>query len=170
MKILIALCVILSHIWAFSVEDLSVIKRGNISGNFVQSKKMRANKNALVRHGSFSVLNGELFLDMTKPVISSIKITGEGIFVLQNGEWVQSEPDFNSALFFSIITLDFDAMRRDFELVLRGDIYAWNLVLLPKGAMKNAFRKIEISGGKYVERVILVESNGDITENAFSVR
>lgn len=170
MKILIALCVILSHIWTFSVEDLSNIKRDNIRGEFVQSKKIRNFKNALVSYGNFSIINNELFWDTTKPVISNVKITSEGIFVLQNGAWVQTSQNYDRGMFLSIIKLDFEALKDSFEFDIKGDIYAWNLTLLPKGLLKNIFRKIEISGGKFVNRVLLVEANGDLTENIFVIK
>ena len=161
MKIFVVICVILSQIWAFSIDDLSSIKRDNIKGDFVQSKRLRGFKNALVSYGSFFIINNELFWDTTKPVISHIKITSDGIFSLQNGEWVQTSQNYDRGLFLSIIKLDFETS---------GDIYAWQLVLLPKGLLKNIFRKIEISGGKFVNRVVLVESNGDFTENTFVVK
>lgn len=170
MKIIIALCVILSHIWAFSVEDLSNIKRDNIRGEFVQSKKIRNFKNALVSYGNFSIINNELFWDITKPVISNVKITSEGIFMLQNGVWVQTSQNYDRGMFLSIIKLDFEALRDNFEFDIKGDMYAWNLMLLPKGLLKNIFRKIEISGGKFVNRVLLVEANGDLTENIFVIK
>ena len=170
MKILVAICVILSQIWAFSIEDLSNIKRDNIKGDFVQSKRLRGFKNALVSYGSFSIINNELFWDTTKPTISHIKITSEGIFTLQNNEWVQTSQNYDRGLFLSIIRLDFEKLKDSFDFEISGDIYAWQLVLLPKGLLKNIFRKIEISGGKFVNRVLLVESNGDFTENTFVVK
>lgn len=170
MKIFVVICVILSQIWAFSIDDLSSIKRDNIKGDFVQSKRLRGFKNALVSYGSFSIINNELFWDTTKPVISHIKITSDGIFSLQNGEWVQTSQNYDRGLFLSIIKLDFEKLKDSFDFETSGDIYAWQLVLLPKGLLKNIFRKIEISGGKFVNRVVLVESNGDFTENIFSIK
>ncbi len=170
MRFFVAICVIFAQIWAFGIEDLHSIKRDNIKGDFVQSKKLRGFKNALVSYGNFSIINDELFWDTTKPVISHIKITADGIFSLQNGEWVATSQNYDRSLFLSIIRLDLGALQDSFDFVINGDKDAWQLSLLPKGVLKNVFRNIEISGGEFVSRVILVESNGDFTENIFSVK
>jgi hypothetical protein len=67
-------------------------------------------------------------------------------------------------LFFAVLQGDSVELERDFELNLQGDGHAWTLQLTPRSLLlKQVFTRIDISGGAYVQRIQLAESQGDST-------
>ena len=67
-------------------------------------------------------------------------------------------------LFFAVLQGDSSGLQRDFELNLQGTAEHWQLQLNPRSLLlKQIFRRIDIAGGQYVERIELEESQGDST-------
>lgn len=168
MKTFLIFFVFFAQIFAFELSDLEKIKHENISGKFSQIKKITGFERAIQSSGAFHIKNRTLFWHTQKPLDSQIKITSEGIFALQGDSWVKTSQSYDKGLFLSIINLDFAALRENFELHLSGDENAWILVLNPKGLIKNIFENIEIRGDSRVNRILLIEKNGDSTLNIFS--
>lgn len=170
MKKLALFLLVISNLMAFSVDDLRSIKKANIDGDFTQSKKISGFSSEIKSSGSFSITNDEILWHTKKPIVSSVKITGDGVFILQSQNWVKTSNHYDKSLFLNILNLDFDALKGNFDFKLKGDKSAWHLTLTPKGIIKNIFKRIEISGGEFVKSVVLIESNDDRTENRFFVK
>lgn len=171
MKKLALSLLIFTNLVAFSIDDLRSIKKENINGDFTQSKKISGFNSEIKSSGSFSIANDEILWHTKKPIVSSVKITGDGVFILQNTQnWVKTSNHYDKSLFLNILNLDFDALKGNFDFKLNGDKSAWHLTLTPKGIIKNIFKRIEISGGEFVKSVVLIESNDDKTENRFFVK
>ncbi len=171
MKKLALSLLIFTNLVAFSIDDLRSIKKENINGDFTQSKKISGFSSEIKSSGSFSIANDEILWHTKKPIVSSVKITGDGVFILQNTQnWVKTSNHYDKSLFLNILNLDFDALKGNFDFKLNGDKSAWHLTLTPKGIIKNIFKRIEISGGEFVKSVVLIESNDDKTENRFFVK
>jgi len=59
---------------------------------------------------------------------------------------------------------DSTGLQRDFELALSGDSTQWQLRLTPRSLLlKQIFSRIDISGGRFVQRIELSETQGDST-------
>lgn len=158
-------------IWAFGIDDLSEIKKENISGDFKQIKNISGFSSEITSSGSFSIANNEILWHTKKPIVSSVKITSEGIFLQDSqNNWVKSSQHYDKSLFLNIMKLDFKALESNFDFVIKGNKNAWNLKLLPKGIIKNIFKSIEIRGGEFVQSVVLIEQNNDRTENIFTIK
>lgn len=171
MKKLALSLLIFTNLVAFSIDDLRSIKKENINGDFTQSKKISGFSSEIKSSGSFSIANDEILWHTKKPIVSSVKITGDGVFILQNTQnWVKTSNHYDKSLFLNILNLDFEALKGNFDFKLNGDKSAWHLTLTPKGIIKNIFKRIEISGGEFVKSVVLIESNDDKTENRFFVK
>lgn len=168
------LCV---NLLAFGINDLSEIKKNNIEGDFTQIKKISGFRNEIKSSGNFSIANDELLWHTKKPIESIVKLTSEGIFSLQNTQnlqdfavWVKTSQNYDRSLFLSIMKLDFDELKKNFDFQITGDKNAWNLTLTPKGIIKNIFQSIKIGGGEFVKNIVLIEVNGDSTENKFIIK
>lgn len=176
-KNIVFFVILCASLWAFDVKDLSDIKKDNIKGDFVQTKKITGFSKEIKSSGSFSIANNELLWHTKKPVVSSVKLTSEGIFTLQNPQnlqdsasWIKTSQSYDKSLFLNIMKLDFEALKNNFDFQITGNKNAWNLTLTPKGIIKHIFQNIKISGGEFVKNIVLIEANGDITENKFIVK
>lgn len=176
-KMIVFMGILCVNVFAFSIEDLGGIKKDNISGAFKQAKTISGFSSEIKSSGRFSIANNEILWHTTKPIISSVKITSDGIFMLQNSDsknaqevWVKTSQHYDKSLFLSIMRLDFDALKNNFDFQINCDKNAWNLTLIPKGLIKNIFKSIHINGGEFVKSVVLIESNGDKTENHFIIK
>lgn len=177
MKKIIFAWILCVKLVAFGIDDLSGIKKNNIEGDFTQIKKISGFRNEIKSSGAFSIANNELLWHTKKPIVSIVKLTSEGIFSHQNPQnlqdstaWVKVSQNYDRSLFLSVMKLDFDELKKNFDFHIDGDKNAWNLTLTPKGIIKNIFQSIKISGGESVKNIVLTEANGDTTENQFIVK
>ena len=59
---------------------------------------------------------------------------------------------------------DATGWQRDFELQLKGEANDWKLTLIPRSLLlKQVFTQINIDGGELVQKIELLETQGDST-------
>ncbi|MDY1046796.1 outer membrane lipoprotein carrier protein LolA [Pseudomonas coleopterorum] len=156
---------------AFDLKDLSrqLSKPAVIRGPFIQEKHLRALPQPLVSQGTFVLAKeyGLLWLLKT-PLQQDYRINSQGIARRDATGWQmlpgKSAGAQQNHLFFAVLQGDSVELERDFELNLQGDGHAWTLQLTPRSLLlKQVFTRIDISGGAYVQRIQLAESQGDST-------
>ncbi|MGX3043821.1 outer membrane lipoprotein carrier protein LolA [Helicobacter sp. T3_23-1056] len=168
---------------AFSLENLQKniqksLHNHILQGKFTQEKELQGFSNKIKSYGVFRLENVEektLFWDTHSPIKSHIKITKKGIFTKDNKQdkWIPLSNNKHQEMLLSILSMDFRALGAYFDFDLREDKDIWILELKPKNAiLAKIFDSITLQGFvKYpsiVEKVILLERNGDKTTNIFS--
>lgn len=67
-------------------------------------------------------------------------------------------------MFLAVLQGDSSGLQRDFDLQLNGDANAWQLTLTPRSMLlQQVFKQINIDGGGLVQRIELLETQGDST-------
>ena len=67
-------------------------------------------------------------------------------------------------LFLAVLQGDSSGLQRDFELQLQGEATQWKLTLIPRSLLlKQVFTQINIDGGELVQKIELLETQGDST-------
>lgn len=156
---------------AFDLADLSaqLAKPAVVRGPFVQEKHLRALPTPLTSQGQFTLSrdHGLLWL-LQKPLKQDYRIADSGI-ARRTAEGWQQQPGQDvaaqqSRLFLAVLKGDRSGLERDFELKLSGEHNAWQLQLTPHSLLlKQIFSAIRIDGGALVERIELIETQGDRT-------
>lgn len=156
---------------AFDLADLStqLAKPTVVRGPFVQEKHLRALPTPLASQGQFVLSrdHGLLWL-LQKPLKQDYRIDDSGIarrtpegWQQQPGQGVAAQ---QSRLFLAVLKGDRSGLERDFDLKLTGEQNAWQLELTPHSLLlKQIFSAIRIDGGARVERIELIEIQGDRT-------
>jgi hypothetical protein len=156
---------------AFDLADLSaqLAKPTVVRGPFVQEKHLRALPTPLTSQGQFTLSreHGLLWL-LQKPLKQDYRIDDAGIARRTADGW-QQQPGQDvaaqqSRLFLAVLKGDRTGLERNFDLRLSGEQSAWQLELTPHSLLlKQIFSAIRINGGALVERIELIETQGDRT-------
>jgi len=156
---------------AFNLEQLSaqLAKPAVVRGPLIQEKHLRALPQPLTSRGQF-VLSAELGLlwQLQSPLQQDYRIDSSGIAKRTANGW-QMQPGHDvaaqqSRLFLAVLKGDHSGLARDFELRLSGSSETWQLNLTPHSLLlKQIFSAILIEGGALVERIELLETQGDKT-------
>ncbi|KTC13478.1 outer membrane lipoprotein carrier protein LolA [Pseudomonas viridiflava] len=175
-----ALCVLgllclssLAH--AFDLQQLSdqLARPAVVQGRFIQEKHLRALPQPLISKGRFVLARdaGLLWL-LETPLKQDYRINANGI-ARREAEGSASVwkpvPNKNAGaeqnrLFLAVLQGDSSGLQRDFELQLQGDANAWHLTLTPRSLLlQQVFTQINIDGGELVQRIELLETQGDST-------
>ena len=172
-RLLIALALLIASplAFAFSLDDLQkqLSEPAVVKGPFIQEKHLRALPQPLLSKGRFVLArdHGLLWLLQT-PLRQDYRIDAQGIARRDANGW-QTLPGRSAGaeqnrLFFAVLQGDSSGLQRDFELRLSGEAEHWQLRLTPRSLLlKQVFTRIDISGGRYVERIELSETQGDST-------
>ena len=165
------LLVLMPAAHAFDLADLSaqLAKPAVVRGPFVQEKHLRALPKPLTSQGQFTLSreHGLLWL-LQKPLKQDYRIADSGIARRTSTGW-QQQPGQDvaaqqSRLFLAVLKGDRSGLERDFDLKLSGEQNAWQLELTPHSLLlKQIFSAIRIDGGALVERIELIEVQGDRT-------
>lgn len=156
---------------AFDLEQLSaqLAEPAVVRGPFIQEKHLRALPQPLTSQGRFVLAKdqGLLWL-LHSPLQQDYRIDDAGIARREGGNWQrlpqQSAAARQNRLFLAVLQGNGSGLQRDFELALSGTADAWRLSLTPRSALlQQIFSRIEIAGGALVERIELVETQGDRT-------
>ncbi|MBK5009714.1 MULTISPECIES: outer membrane lipoprotein carrier protein LolA [Pseudomonas] len=157
--------------FAFTLDDLQkqLSAPAVVKGPFVQEKHLRALPQPLLSQGQFVLArdHGLLWLLQT-PLRQDYRIDAHGIARRDPSGW-QALPNRSAGaeqnrLFFAVLQGDSTGLQRDFELALTGDAAHWQLQLTPRSLLlKQVFKRIDITGGRYVQRIELSETQGDST-------
>ena len=140
-----------------------------IHGQFIQEKHLRALPQPLTSKGRFVLAknHGLLWLLQT-PLQQDYRITTQGIARRDGSTW-QMLPNKSAGaeqnrLFLAVLQGDSTGLQRDFELSLSGEPQQWKLTLTPRSVLlKQVFNQINIDGGELVQRIELLETQGDST-------
>lgn len=156
---------------AFDLEQLSdqLARPEVIHGQFIQEKHLRALPQPLTSKGRFVLAKnqGLLWLLQT-PLQQDYRITAQGIARRDGNAW-QMLPNKSAGaeqnrLFLAVLQGDSSGLQRDFELSLSGEAQQWKLTLTPRSVLlKQVFKQINIDGGELVQRIELLETQGDST-------
>jgi hypothetical protein len=159
---------------AFDLQQLSeqLAKPSVIHGRFVQEKHLRSLPQPLTSKGDFVLAKdfGLLWL-LNTPLKQDYRITSAGIArraMDEDGRWQmlpgKSAGAEQNRLFLAVLQGDSSGLQRDFDLHVTGDAQAWRLTLVPRSLLlQQVFKQINIDGGALVERIELLETQGDST-------
>jgi len=159
---------------AFDLQQLSeqLAKPSVIHGHFVQEKHLRSLPQPLTSKGDFVLAKdfGLLWL-LSTPLKQDYRITSAGIArraMDEDGRWQmlpgKSAGAEQNRLFLAVLQGDSSGLQRDFDLHVTGDAQAWQLTLVPRSLLlKQVFQQINIEGGALVQRIELLETQGDST-------
>jgi len=156
---------------AFDLQQLSdqLAKPEVIHGRFIQEKHLRALPQPLTSQGTFVLAKDHGLLWLLKtPLQQDYRITGKGIARREGNAWQllpnKSAGAEQNRLFLAVLQGDSSGLQRDFELALTGDAQKWQLTLTPRSLLlKQVFNRINIDGGELVQRIELLETQGDST-------
>ncbi|MFJ5298132.1 outer membrane lipoprotein carrier protein LolA [Pseudomonas sp. NPDC088368] len=161
---------LLAH--AFDLHQLSeqLAKPSVIHGSFIQEKHLRSLPQPLTSKGNFVLAKdfGLLWL-LNTPLKQDYRISAAGIARRDaDGNWQvipgKTAGAQQNRLFLAVLQGDSSGLERDFELHVSGDAHAWQLTLVPRSLMlQQVFKQINIDGGALVERIELLETQGDRT-------
>ncbi|WLH46815.1 LolA family protein [Pseudomonas beijingensis] len=171
LAIWLLLCCLAPVAQAFDLQQLSdqLARPEVIHGQFIQEKHLRALPQPLTSKGRFVLAknHGLLWLLQT-PLQQDYRITAEGIARRDGNAW-QMLPNKSAGaeqnrLFLAVLQGDSSGLQRDFELSLSGEPQQWKLTLTPRSVLlKQVFNQINIDGGELVQRIELLETQGDST-------
>ncbi|RRV09391.1 outer membrane lipoprotein carrier protein LolA [Pseudomonas sp. v388] len=169
---LLGLACLSSMAQAFDLTQLSeqLARPAVVRGGFVQEKHLRALPQPLISKGKFVLARelGLLWL-LETPLRQDYRITSDGIarrdaqagWKMLPGKSAGAE---QNRLFLAVLQGDSSGLQRDFELSLTGSADAWQLRLVPRSLfLQQVFRQINIEGGQLVQRIELLETQGDST-------
>lgn len=157
--------------WAFDLDQLAsqLQKPAVVRGAFVQEKHLRALQQPLVSRGHYVLARqqGLLWL-LETPLRQDYRITLAGIARRQGEAWQplpqQGAGARQNQLSLALLSGDSAALQRDFAPSLEGSAEAWTLTLTPRALLlQQIFQAIRIQGGARVERIELLETQGDRT-------
>jgi len=171
LSICLLLCCLAPLAQAFDLQQLSdqLARPEVIHGQFIQEKHLRALPQPLTSKGRFVLAknHGLLWLLQT-PLQQDYRITAQGIARRDGNAW-QMLPNKSAGaeqnrLFLAVLQGDSSGLQRDFELSLSGEPQQWKLTLTPRSVLlKQVFNQINIDGGELVQRIELLETQGDST-------
>jgi Outer membrane lipoprotein carrier protein LolA len=128
-----------------------------VRAEFVQERMVASLAKPVASSGRM-VLSREqgLLWDIEQPVKATLVFSANGA---TEGGVVQAE---TGRLIRAIIGADLRELRQTFDIEPRGDLERWTLHLRPKGReVAQYLRGIELSGGRHLEGIGIVEANGD---------
>lgn len=171
LSVWLLLCCLAPLAQAFDLQQLSdqLARPEVIHGQFIQEKHLRALPQPLTSKGRFVLAknHGLLWLLQT-PLQQDYRITAQGIARRDGNAW-QMLPNKSAGaeqnrLFLAVLQGDSSGLQRDFELSLSGEPQQWKLTLTPRSVLlKQVFNQIDIDGGELVQRIELLETQGDST-------
>lgn len=149
--------------------DLERLRKAFISGDFTQIKKVSGFSKDIISSGVFSLKDKTLFWEIQKPISQVIKINQDGVFVLENHQWIKQDKAYDKGLFLDIVELRFSNLEKNFSISVSGESNQWYIELMPKNVLiKKIFKRIVIRGEEVVKEIELIETNNDSTRNIFS--
>jgi hypothetical protein len=148
-----------------------------VRGEFEQRKYLEALKKPLVSRGDFLVARDRGLVWRTRtPSAQTVRLTRSGISQEQDGETrfrisADREPGVRAVIriLLPLFGADFDRLKPQFQITGRIQGEGWRAVLRPIPApLLQVFKELRLEGASHVERVELLEANGDRTEIRFT--
>ncbi|MDH3759449.1 MAG: outer membrane lipoprotein carrier protein LolA [Gammaproteobacteria bacterium] len=141
-------------------------------GSFVQEKYLQVVDASLESRGVFDYERGKsIRWEILEPIQSELLLTPAGISSDDSGEsLLQLDASANPAvaalgeIFFALLTADWEMLESHLELSGSIDGDKWHAVLEPlESTTRLVFTRVELHGGKLIEKIVLHESSGDRT-------
>lgn len=156
---------------ALTLDELAgqLAKPGVVRGPFVQEKYLRSLPQPLASRGDFVLARDHgLLWQLKAPVQQVYRIDDNGIARRDTNGWqtlpARAAGAQQNRLFFAVLRGDTRQLGEQFELALQGTPARWQVRLTPRALLlQQVFSHIDISGGQYVERIELFETQGDRT-------
>ncbi len=148
-----------------------------LRGHFVQLKQVAGFRKPLRSAGQFVLVRERgIIWRNEQPFASSLVVTPERLVSEVGGSTrrvdAAQEPAVRAinAILFDLIDADIARLQARFDLLAIAQADGrWQLKLTPKaGTLTQAINAVELEGARHVDRVVLVEANGDRSEIAFS--
>ena len=163
LKIFAIFCLV-NSLFAFELDDLQRLKKDELRAEFKLTKRLKGFEKPLKSSGEFIKKQNELFYAVKSPITSLMKINSEGVFFEENNRFVKSEGNYDKGLFLALIDLDFNELKKNFTANLNGDEKKWQVLLKPTNIwLKKIFTHIIIEGKADIEKIELLELNGDLS-------
>lgn len=147
-----------------------------LRADFVQEKQMAAFKKPLVTKGRLAFVRGQgVVWKIESPLKLTYVLTDERI--VEIGE--DGQPQVRTAqdvpglaqvgkVFRALLGAQTGALKDLFAIAPEGSAEAWRLALTPKaGPVGQFMRRIDLAGGRHVDRIRIEEGNGDTTTISF---
>jgi hypothetical protein len=169
--LVLSLLLIAGNSHAFDLAQLSrqLNEPAVVRGNFIQEKYLRALPLPLTSRGTFVLArNRGLLWFLQEPLQQDYRISDSGITRRGPSGWQKADQQGPAGrqndMFLAVLHGDIESLQRDFELELSGTVEAWQLMLTPRSLLLGQiFTAILIRGGATVERIELLETQGDST-------
>lgn len=148
-----------------------------VRGEFEQKKVIEALGRPLVSRGDFVFARDHGVIWRTRtPFAQTVQLTRTGITQEQGGQVLftlsaDREPAIRamSEIMLPLFSADFKRLERYFHISGEAKGGNWRVVLDPIPAvLAQVFRQIRLDGASHIQRVELLEANGDRTEIRFS--
>lgn len=155
---------------AFDLDELHTQLRATpvARGQFTQEKHLRALAKPLVSRGDFVLATDTGMLwQLRTPLAQTLRMTNNGIArQLDDGSW-QTSVEGNhreSKLFLDLLGGNTSGLSTNFDLALTGTASDWQMTMTPNSAiLKQIFTHILVQGGAVVQKIELLEKQGDRT-------
>lgn len=172
---LLTACVFSAALRAAEVDLLDKIgqkieQHAVIRAEFTQTKQMQALKRPLITTGkmTYSRRHGILWQILQPYNISYV--LGEDKIIEINANGLRKERGFRDVpglaqvgrVFRAILGANASALHTYFDVTAQGDTEKWKLVLIPRQQqLLKSLSLIELSGGEFIEAIIITEASGD---------
>lgn len=159
----------LNCLFALELGELKEYLKQSVHGDFYQEKRIVGFPQSIKTQGKFIIENRELVWQTQIPIQNTIKINSNGIYVLSPQKiWEKKDQQYDKQFFLDLIDLDFAQLQKNFNIKLSGTLSSWHIDLVPTGIiLPKIFKTIKISGGKFIQYILLEEGNGDVSEIRF---
>jgi hypothetical protein len=166
--------------WGADVIDSIRSRLGNpvvVRGEFEQKKVIEVLGRPLISRGDFVFARDQGVIWRTRtPFAQILRLTRTGITQEQGGQVLfklsaDREPTIRAMgeILLPLFSAEFDQMEKSFRVSGGVNGENWRVVLDPIPAvLAQVFRQIRLEGGSHIQRVELLEANGDRTEIRFS--
>jgi hypothetical protein len=141
-----------------------------IRGDFQQQKNLKILKQPFISRGwfIFSKTDG-LYWNILEPLPNAYRINKQGIKPVDGATLESPFADEVGKLFSSVLGGDLRGLRVYFDIYYKKMDDHWQIGLKPHNRhLAAVMANIEIHGDKYIQRLKITETGGDITEIKFS--
>lgn len=141
-----------------------------IRADFTQTKQMQALRRPLITIGKLTYSRSQGILWQIFQPYNICYILGEDKIVEIDANGLRKERSLRDVpglaqvgrVFRAILGANVSALHANFDVTAQGDTDKWKLALIPRQQqLLKSLSLIELSGGQFVETIIITEANGD---------
>lgn len=161
--------------YALSAEDIAsqLQEKAESQGQFTQTRTLRDISEPLISRGHYALKKGELHWQLEQPFPAELKITQNGIYQKQDGQWLplpKNQTQQQTQLFLGLLNGDWQALAHYFDIQATGTRQNWQLTLTPNNStIQQIFTSILLEGDRHsVRHIRIKESQGDNSDIQFN--